>query len=70
MNSRAGPEAIRRRSQTAALLAVKRLEQVLKDPETSGADVIKAATLIFDRLYTGKADAAEAGDYEITFREE
>ena len=70
-NCRAGPEAIRQRAQSAALLAVRRLEKVLRDPETSGADVIKAATLIFDRLYTGgDASATAAGDYEITIREE
>lgn len=70
VNQRTGPEAIQKRAQTAALLAVKRLETVLKDPETSGADVIKAATLIFDRVYTGKNDAPAAGDFEILVKEE
>lgn len=62
---------LKERSIQAALLAVERLSSLLSDPDSSNADALKAATLIFDKIIpiqTG--DGGGAGDYEITIKEE
>ena len=62
---------LREASRQAAQKAVERLKKLLSDPETSNADVLKAATLIFDRVYTAQAEDKTAGsDYEICVKEE
>ncbi len=66
------PEKLLRASGLAAALkAVERLTALLDDPETSHADVVKAATLIFDRVYPAASGAGDpGGDYEICVKEE
>ncbi len=62
---------LRETSRQAAQKAVERLKRLLSDPETSNADVLKAATLIFERVYTAQAeDKAGGSDYEICVKEE
>ena len=66
------PEKLLRSSSLeAALKAVERLTALLDDPETPRADVLKAATLIFERVYPAGAGAGDpGGDYEICVKEE
>ncbi len=62
---------LRESSREAAEKAVSRLMELLDDPDTSHADVLKAATLIFDRVYPAAAGEKEAGgDYEICVKGE
>lgn len=67
---KSGPQALGEKSLQAALLAVDRLTEMLKDPATSNADVLKAATLIFDRVYPAQASGGASGDYEICVKED
>ena len=53
----------------AAVLALNRLKELLLDPDTSNADVLKASQLIFDRAYAGEARDAPGGDYDIIVKE-
>ena len=58
-------------SQEAALQALRRLIELLQDPETPRADVIKASSLIFDRVYAqSQADSSAGGDFEICVKED
>ena len=58
-------------SQEAALQALRRLIELLQDPETPRADVIKASSLIFDRVYAQpQADSPAGGDFEICVKED
>lgn len=58
-------------SRDAALLAVERLRDLLADPDASAADVLKAATLIFDKIYPAAAGGGPTGgDFEICVKEE
>ena len=58
-------------TQEAAVQALRRLIELLLDPETPRADVIKASSLIFDRVYPQQSTAAQAdGDYEICVKED
>ncbi|NLD82573.1 MAG: hypothetical protein GX637_00255 [Clostridiales bacterium] len=62
---------LRESSREAAEEAVRRLKELLDDPDTSHADVLKAAALIFDRVYPAAAAEKEAGgDYEICVKGE
>lgn len=62
---------LRETSRQAAQRAVERLKKLLSDPETSNSDVLKAATLIFERVYTAPAEEKTGGsDYEICVKEE
>lgn len=64
-------ERLRQQGTEAAALAAERLVELLQNPDTSPADVLKAATLIFDRVYPAVAGSQEAGgDYEICVKEE
>lgn len=49
--------------------AVERLLDLLNDPDASHTDVLKAAALIFERIYPAAA-GGDAGDYEICIKEE
>ena len=62
--------ALREKSLQAALLAVERLSALLSDPEASNADALKAATLIFERVYPAQAGGGATGDYDICVKEE
>ena len=46
----------------AAILAVERLQQMLQDENASNGDVIKAASLIFDRLQEEREAAENTED--------
>lgn len=63
-------QILREKALEAAVTAVERLESLLSDPETSNADAIKAATLVFERIYPAQAGEAITGDFEICMREE
>ena len=54
----------------AARLAVERLTQLLRDPEASHADVLKAASLIFEKIYVSPPEGALAGDFDICVKGE
>lgn len=61
---------LQERSLQAALMAVERLTGLLSDPEASNADVLKAATLIFEKIHVGGGPGAAAGDFEICVKED
>ena len=61
---------MRQISRKAALKAVERLMGLLDDPDTSHGDIIKTATLIFDRIYSGGAQGGVSGDFDIVVKEE
>jgi len=61
---------LREQTVSVALRALERLDALLNDPDTSNAEVIKAATLIFERIYSPHAEGGAAGDYEICIKEE
>lgn len=63
-------QLLREKTASVALRALERLEALLQDPDTANAEVIKAATLIFDRIYSSCAEGGTAGDYEICIKEE
>lgn len=54
----------------AAILAVERLQQMLQDENASNGDVIKAASLIFDRLQQETGEGKPTGDFEIIMKED
>ena len=54
----------------AAILAVERLQQMLQDENATNGDVIKAASLIFDRLQEDEGEGKSTGDYEIIMKED
>ena len=56
-------------AQRAALQAVKRLMRLLQDETASHGDVLKAAALIFERVYPA-ANGDPGGDFEICVKEE
>ena len=53
-----------------AIMAVERLKKLLRDPDASNADALKAATLIFERVYPTPQTGAAAGDFDICIKEE
>ena len=55
---------VKRLSQKALVAALRRLTAMLGDEETSAPDAIKAASLVFDKLYHPE-DARDAGPVEI-----
>lgn len=57
------------KTQQAALLAAERLISLLEDPDTGNGDVIKAATLILEKLYPIQSDSLAGGDYDICIKE-
>ena len=58
------------KTQEAALLSLQRLIDLLRDPDTPNADVLKASTLIFERIYPLQSGGAAAqGDFEIVVDE-
>ena len=61
-------QALRDKTLQAALTAVERLRTLLRDPESSHGDVLKAAAMIFDRV--SFQQQGETGDFEIVVREE
>ncbi|MBR1585053.1 MAG: hypothetical protein IJ662_05895 [Clostridia bacterium] len=62
---------MRETTHLTALKAVERLKELLENPDTSHADVLKAATLIFERIYpAANGGAANGGDFEICVKEE
>lgn len=61
---------LREKAAEAALQAVERLLMLLHDPDASHADVIKASSLIFERIYLRQGDGQAAGDFEICVKEE
>lgn len=62
-------QALQEKAAAAAILAVERLKKLLRDPDASNADALKAATLIFERVYPTLPGNA-AGDFEISIKEE
>ena len=58
------------KTQQAALLAAERLISLLEDPDTVNSDVIKAATLILEKLYPVQSESLSAGDYDICIKED
>ena len=54
----------------AAILAVERLQHMLQDENASNGDVIKAASLIFDRLQENDGEGKPTGDFEIIMKED
>ena len=61
-------ERVRRAAGQAALLAVERVSGLLKNPEATGGEVLKAAQLIFERIY--RPEGAQMGDFDILIKEE
>ena len=57
------------KTQQAALLAAERLISLLEDPDTGNGDVIKAATLILEKLYPIQSESLSGGDYDICIKE-
>ena len=57
------------KTQQAALLAAERLIALLEDPDTGNGDVIKAATLILEKLYPIQSESLSGGDYDICIKE-
>ncbi len=53
----------------AAIMAVERLQSMIQDENASNGDVIKAASLIFDRLGKENGEGNVTGDYEIVLKE-
>lgn len=58
------------KTQQAALLAAERLISLLEDPDTVNSDVIKAATLILEKLYPVQSEPLSGGDYDICIKED
>lgn len=63
-------ERFHQRVLEAAMTALERLMDVLSDPEASNADVLKAATLVLDRMQKSGDAGAPSGDWEITVKED
>ncbi|MBQ9263730.1 MAG: hypothetical protein IJ189_05905 [Clostridia bacterium] len=59
-------------TEQTAQRAVERLLELLNDPDTSHTDVLKAATLIFERIYPAAlgGEKAAGGDFEICVKED
>ncbi|MBR5232350.1 MAG: hypothetical protein IKW00_08935 [Clostridia bacterium] len=60
---------IRAQTEQAALLGILRLKEILQDPDTSNADVLKGLSLLFDRI--GRNDVSGEGmlgDFEIRLK--
>ena len=56
--------------QEAAIQALRRLIELLLNPDTGPGDVIKAATLILERVYPLQSGGPAAGDFDICVKEE
>lgn len=50
-------------------MAVERLQAMIRNEEASNGDVIKASSLIFDRLDKENGEGNVTGDYEIVVRD-
>ena len=61
---------LRETSREAALRAAERLRDLLENPDTAPGDVLKAAALIFERVYPAAAGSEGGGDFEICVKEE
>ena len=61
---------LRETGREAALRAAERLRDLLENPDTSPGDVLKAAALIFERIYPAAAGGESGGDFEICVKEE
>lgn len=60
---------IRAQTERVALLGLKRLEEILTDPETPHTDVFKGLSLLFERIYQREsADSSMLGDFEIRLK--
>lgn len=64
------PDRLSQRAMEAAYTALERLEDVLSDPTSTHADVIKASALVFDQAHQARGEGAPSGDWEITVKEE
>lgn len=69
-NQKAPGQALQEKAAAAAILAVERLKKLLRDPDASNADALKAATLVFERVYPTPQTGAAAGDFDICIKEE
>ena len=59
------------KTQEAALLSLERLIELLQNPDTPNADVLKASALIFERIFPLQTAGTPAdGDYEICVKED
>ena len=54
---------IRALSERAAIVGLRRLTDLLRDPDSASGDVLKGLTLLFERIY--HPDDGPAGDLEI-----
>lgn len=63
-------QLLREKTASVALRALERLDALLNDPDTSNAEVIKAAALVFDRIDSSHAEGGTPGDYEICIKED
>ena len=61
---------LREKSMAVALRALERLDEMLLNPDTSNAEALKAAALIFDQLDAIAPEQSGNGDYEICIKEE
>jgi len=66
VSTRSTEKQIRRRSEEAVLNGLDRLNDLLRNPDTSDGDVLKGLTLLFDKIFV--QPSAEGGDYEIRLR--
>ena len=65
-----GAAVLREKSMAVALRALERLDEMLLNPDTSNAEALKAAALIFDQLDAIAPEQSGNGDYEICIKEE
>ena len=63
-------ELFQQRVLEAAMTALERLKDVLSNPESSNADVLKAATLVLDKMQQTRETGGPSGDWEITVKED
>lgn len=50
-------------------MAVERLKQMIQDENSGNGDVIRASSLIFDRLPREGGPVQAVGDYEIVLKD-
>ena len=62
-------QSLRDKTLQAALVAVDRLRALLRDPQSSQGDVLKAAAMIFDRVSLQQGGGG-SGDFEIVVKED
>ncbi len=63
-------QTVREKTTEAAVQALRRLIELLENPDTGPGDVIKAAALILERVYPLQGAGDSGGDFDICVKEE